>query len=710
MIDKPIDKSLDFSLKDESLFEYTPFKKSKGISKPIINRLRAKFHSNISKNKPLHSNSIPKKQIVIKNIGTMGRTHLLNAIKYTLKSSSLLDELANQNVDSSLDFHLDGNAFNEVGELVNLNQIIDDWHSDCFSNDKGKKALHLVFSLKETHSDLLKDILQNAVKETLQANLSEYKWIMIPHSHQNKPHLHIIINRSNIFSGKKLHFDSKQSLADFYDTMREDFAYNLFIYSQGRLDYTNEVCNRDFRAALLDKKIQDLENISLDNSNALSSSIQSNLQDNQGGFSLQNQSDLDSNLIKQDIDSLALQQEAMSSLNNKVKNLSLEKANLEKNLRNRQIYLSNVSKKIESIISQGKNPTALIAKKDLLSNEIDSLKVSISYKTDTITQLSKGIKQLFDSNENFKDFTKHFNSFHKKKALLSSFKGFEKYLSKDCITKLNHIKAEVEQSQFALNQNFKTLQASMSQMVISNNKSNIYTLSKNLHKLMRYKNIVRALEFSDLDSKNNKSKALVDLAQIEQELKELMLQRMEFLRLQSQEAKNLLASYYKKNQQAYDENPYNFIESMISNPQSFKEYKTLARIHKKLVFLDKELAVATKIAKKLEIAKIQPQIQHTIKNPNEVSLSNQSIEMFGILKKEVDLALESKQAQAQNDYLAKSSDSNQKLEQNQCIQNQNAANSNIQTTLPNSNDSTQTAQKSQSTQSNQKSSSDSHKR
>lgn len=84
--------------------------------------------------------------------------------------------------------------------------------------------------------------------------------------------------------------------------------------------------------------------------------------------------------------------------------------------------------------------------------------------------------------------------------------------------------------------------------------------------------------------------------------------------------------------------------------------------------------------------------------------------MFGTLKKEVDLALESKQIQAQNDSLVKSSDSNQKLEQNQCIQNQNATNSNIQTTLPNSNDFTQTAQKPQSTQSNQKSSSDLHKR
>lgn len=82
--------------------------------------------------------------------------------------------------------------------------------------------------------------------------------------------------------------------------------------------------------------------------------------------------------------------------------------------------------------------------------------------------------------------------------------------------------------------------------------------------------------------------------------------------------------------------------------------------------------------------------------------------MFGTLKKEVDLALESKQAQ--NDSLVKFSDSNQKSEQNQHIQNQNIINPNIQTILPNPNDSTQTAQKSQSTQSNQKSSSDSHKR
>ena len=95
---------------------------------------------------------------------------------------------------------------------------------------------------------------------------------------------------------------------------------------------------------------------------------------------------------------------------------------------------------------------------------------------------------------------------------------------------------------------------------------------------------------------------------------------------------------------------------------------------------------------------------------NEVSLSNQSIEMFDMLKKEVDLALESKQAQIQNDSLAKSSDSNQKLEQNQHIQNLNTINPNIQTILPNPNDSAQTAQKSQSAQSNQKSSSDSHKR
>ena len=214
------------------------------------------------------------------------------------------------------------------------------------------------------------------------------------------------------------------------------------------------------------------------------------------------------------------------------KSLSLEKANLERELKNKQIYLNNVSKKIESTLSQGKNPTSLIAKKDLLKDEIQTLQVKISYTSHDISEINKGFKQLFDSNESFKDFTKHFNSFHKKKALLSSFNGFEKYLSKDLITKLNYIKAEVSQSQFALNQHFQTLQSSIYTMLKSNQQSNTYTLSKNFYKLKRYKSIVRALEFSDSTSQANKSKALLDLTQIEQELRALILQRMEFLRLE----------------------------------------------------------------------------------------------------------------------------------------------------------------------------------
>lgn len=204
----------------------------------------------------------------------------------------------------------------------------------------------------------------------------------------------------------------------------------------------------------------------------------------------------------------------MDSLESRAKSLSLEKANLERELKNKQIYLNNVSKKIESTLSQGKNPTSLITKKDLLKDEIQTLQVKISYTSHDISEINKGFKQLFDSNESFKDFTKHFNSFHKKKALLSSFNGFEKYLSKDLITKLNYIKAEVSQSQFALNQHFQTLQSSIYTMLKSNQQSNTYTLSKNFYKLKRYKSIVRALEFSDSTSQANKSKALLDLTQI----------------------------------------------------------------------------------------------------------------------------------------------------------------------------------------------------
>ena len=74
---------------------------------------------------------------------------------------------------------------------------------------------------------------------------------------------------------------------------------------------------------------------------------------------------------------------------------------------------------------------------------------------------------------------------------------------------------------------------------------------------------------------------------------------------------------------------------MLANPKSFKEYKTLCRIHKKLVFLDKELAMATKLCKKLEIIKTTPKEQQYI--------NNESIESFNTLKNEVNFIIESKQ-------------------------------------------------------------------
>lgn len=110
---------------------------------------------------------------------------------------------------------------------------------------------------------------------------------------------------------------------------------------------------------------------------------------------------------------------------------------------------------------------------------------------------------------------------------------------------------------------------------------------------------------------------------------------MEFLRLETANSKALISSYYDKNQQSYDENPTKFIESMLTNPKSFKEYKTLCRIHKKLVFLDKELAMATKLCKKLEIIKTMPKEQQYI--------NNESIESFSTLKNEVNFIIESKQ-------------------------------------------------------------------
>ncbi|MFP6059459.1 relaxase/mobilization nuclease domain-containing protein [Helicobacter pylori] len=167
----------------------------------------------------------PQKQVVIKNIGNMTRLHSKRAMDYIAKHGDLVrDEF-----------------FNEV----NYNDIAEQWNEQfekLLENKSRVKncALHLVFSIDENCNEKILKALELSVHQTLTNTLGyDYPFIMKLHAHQNNPHAHVIINKTNKITNKQLRFHSKDSCKEFYHTLRETFKDYLFANSKGELQYSN---------------------------------------------------------------------------------------------------------------------------------------------------------------------------------------------------------------------------------------------------------------------------------------------------------------------------------------------------------------------------------------------------------------------------------------------------------------------------------------
>ncbi|GAA7765582.1 relaxase/mobilization nuclease domain-containing protein [Helicobacter pylori] len=167
----------------------------------------------------------PQKQVVIKNIGNMTRLHSKRAMDYIAKHGELVrDEF-----------------FNEV----NYNDIAEQWNKQfekLLENKSRVKncALHLVFSIDENCNEKNLKALELSVYQTLTNTLGyDYPFIMKLHTHQNNPHVHVIINKTNRITNKQLRFNSKDSCKEFYHTLRETFKDYLFANSKGELQYSN---------------------------------------------------------------------------------------------------------------------------------------------------------------------------------------------------------------------------------------------------------------------------------------------------------------------------------------------------------------------------------------------------------------------------------------------------------------------------------------
>ncbi|WQW71477.1 relaxase [Helicobacter pylori] len=167
----------------------------------------------------------PQKQVVIKNIGNMTRLHSKRAMDYIAKHGDLVRD--------------------EFFSRVNYNDIAEQWNEQferiLEKNSRIKNcALHLVFSIDENCNEKNLKILELSVYQTLTNTLGyDYPFIIKLHAHQNNPHAHVIINKTNKITNKQLRFHSKDSCKEFYHTLRETFKDYLFANSKGELQYSN---------------------------------------------------------------------------------------------------------------------------------------------------------------------------------------------------------------------------------------------------------------------------------------------------------------------------------------------------------------------------------------------------------------------------------------------------------------------------------------
>lgn len=99
-------------------------------------------------------------------------------------------------------------SFNVLDENRNKVQdsamVLQSWSDDFISSKANANlAWHLVFSIDEAVNKENIEILLKSTLDSLDISLNgEYKFIAAIHSHQNKPHCHIIVNKTNIFSKK----------------------------------------------------------------------------------------------------------------------------------------------------------------------------------------------------------------------------------------------------------------------------------------------------------------------------------------------------------------------------------------------------------------------------------------------------------------------------------------------------------------------------
>lgn len=194
------------------------------------------FKNNVNN---INGTSINSKQVVIKMIGNRKADGVLPTMKYMS--------------DGSAEIY----GFDELGEERTYEQVYRSWLKDFTGKKNANEVMHLVFSIDEECTEKNLKILQESVADVMHTCLREYKYFMMIHRDQAKPHCHIALNKNNKFDKRKLHFD-KGEIKEFFNEMRNQFAMQLSIRG---LNYHNKnVLEKDLTKELKKLKENDYKN------------------------------------------------------------------------------------------------------------------------------------------------------------------------------------------------------------------------------------------------------------------------------------------------------------------------------------------------------------------------------------------------------------------------------------------------------------------
>ncbi|MDU9765082.1 relaxase/mobilization nuclease domain-containing protein [Helicobacter pylori] len=204
-------------------------------SDKVDKRLLIKFNQFNPNSKSIKSNLVGTKTaspVLIKNIGQMKRSHLENALNYALENSET--------------------AYNEMFLECDKQFILESWLNDFDLTKDYNEAMHLVFSIKDKPDEETMHGLLNSTWETLKVRLPEYKFALVPHTHQDHAHIHCFINKTNQLTRRRLRFKGREDCKEFFNELRSEFAYRLneHLLSEEYL-YVNE------------PKLKELDNIKL---------------------------------------------------------------------------------------------------------------------------------------------------------------------------------------------------------------------------------------------------------------------------------------------------------------------------------------------------------------------------------------------------------------------------------------------------------------